>query len=260
MHKAFLGVATLALIGCSPEVETTGDNALAVSNFVAPTAAPEPPPHRYGFREGSTYGYITAVSEEDQKTGKATGEVVMFRYHGNEDGIYRLTSVDAAGREFLRYECTKPCVAIKVFGPAGPERIAYAPDSIIGSAFDDAMAGQLEQGQVAKAHITPTATSEWAGKYDGDFEGNATGSVDIKDRGKRLRVSIGVGSPRCTGGIEFTANQPSDSLLVHTMPDDGTYGRCTIRLTRDGQNLNVSEDNCLYYHGAECSFNGDALK
>ena len=40
------------------------------------------------------YMYVSAVSEEDQKRGMKTGDVVMFRYLGKEGGIYRLELID----------------------------------------------------------------------------------------------------------------------------------------------------------------------
>src|SRR4051794_4948791 len=100
MKRYAYGVAIfVAVAGCSSNSTDAGNStANAAANWqTAPLAPPEPPPHRYDFKEGLTYGYISAVSEEDRKKGKATGDVVTFTYQGDEGGIYRLAMVDPKG-------------------------------------------------------------------------------------------------------------------------------------------------------------------
>ncbi|HEV2596441.1 MAG TPA: hypothetical protein VGU01_14715 [Sphingomicrobium sp.] len=261
------GLVCASLVtGCSPNSSGSNntmnvDENLTTTDMNATTSTAVIPTHRYDFKEGLTYGYISAVSEEDRKKGKGAGDVSMYIYHGNQDGLYKLTSVDANGRETGRYECTNPCVAIKADYGGVLNRIAYSPDTVIGAAFEDAMTGQLEPVHSAGRLASSFLPSAWAGEYKGTFEGNATGSVTIKDIPNGVKVSIGIGSPSCTGEIEFNANRPAADTIVHTTPADETYGSCKMTLTRDGANLHVEESSsCQSYHGAECSFNGQATR
>jgi hypothetical protein len=242
-------VLASALVSCSSRADDQRNEFNVDENLTTTEVAPQ---HRYDFKEGRTYGYISAVSEEDQKKGKAAGDVSTFTYQGNEGSVYRLALVDPKGVQLARYECTKPCVAIKAYWANGDvQRIAYNPDSVIGSVYQDAMNGFLEP---VREPMKPTP-SAWAGEYNGTFEG-ATGTVTIKDRGDQLAVEIGIGAERCSGGIDFTAPLPAGGMLIKRLPPDDSGNRCTITLTREGRALGIDEDGCSYYHGAECSFNG----
>jgi len=42
--------------------------------------------HNYDDKEGSIYEYISAVSEDDAKKGRAVGEVVLFAFRGVKNG------------------------------------------------------------------------------------------------------------------------------------------------------------------------------
>jgi len=144
----------LALGGCSPSTssdETLDNSAEAntlnlVNDATVADEAPRQvePDHQYITREGELYGYVTAVSEEDQKRGRAVGDVLMFRYEGVHEGLYGLTAIDGSGRPQYSYECARPCAAIKVYTWQGIERWAFNPDSVIGAAFTDAFNGKLE--------------------------------------------------------------------------------------------------------------------
>jgi hypothetical protein len=107
---------------------------------------PPPPPARpnYEFREGSAYGYVAALSEDDRRAGRAAGEVLMYRYRGVQNGRYVLELVGAGGGVIGRSECANPCNAIILHEGGTVRRLAYHPTSIIGSAMEDAIAGRLE--------------------------------------------------------------------------------------------------------------------
>jgi hypothetical protein len=256
-HRYILAIL-ITLSGCSSSGTDAATNAANVidDRQLAPHAPSE---HRYDFQEGATYGYIADVSEEDQKQGKATGDVVMFTYHGNEGGVYKLRMVDANGRGLGRYECIKPCVAIKAYRSDGLERIAYNPDSVIGSAYQDALNDLLKPVPDVKPPTPRIVPSSWEGQYNGAFEG-APGSITIHDRDDQLTVAIAIGSRRCVGGIEFTAARPVGNTLMKRFPIDDSGNQCTLTLTREGRGISVNEEGCSNYHGFECSFNGAVTK
>lgn len=248
----------VVLSACSEQPPAT-DNTLEIAK---PKAGLEQakPSQNYDFKEGEIYGYIAAVSDEEKKTGKAAGDVLTFKYLGDANGITRLKSLSPNGSEVANYECATPCVAIKVLrGGEVVDRIAYTPDSVIGSVFEDAMNGHLAAARDKLRAAAPAAAS-WQGEYKGTFEGEANGVVGIKETGSTLAVSIGIGAPSCAGGIEFKAPKPSGSTLVHRMPEDEGGNQCSIKITRDGRRLTVAEDECFYHHGAQCSFNGEASR
>ena len=114
--------------------------------------------HNYVEREGGAYYYVTAVSEEDKKKGVGTGAVIGFRFSGiSKDGIYYLEQLSDNGRNVSSYSCSKPCVIIK---QQSGGRIAFNPDSVIGSAFVDALSGQLEIDKRSKISAKAQASSD----------------------------------------------------------------------------------------------------
>jgi hypothetical protein len=134
------------------------------------TPAPPPPPpvreHNYDERRGQTYLYISAVSEEDRKQGRAVGNVSAFRYFGrNADGEYILASLQPNGAISYRAKCRSTC---RVIDTDYGESIPYSPTSIIGAAFEDAFRGKLQvspdpttrQPDPITAPITPTNQQE----------------------------------------------------------------------------------------------------
>lgn len=134
---------TIMLVSCgqnktaSPPIGEATDTELPTADLPAPV-----PTHNFVEEERGTYYYVTAVSEEDQKKGKAVGDVLGYRYLGkNDKGQHVLASVADNGRVITKAYCSEPCTIIK-YGDG--ERIAYNPDSIIGSAFQDAINGSLK--------------------------------------------------------------------------------------------------------------------
>lgn len=148
MQKRLVTLAACAIVLTScGQSETASPPSVAAAD-TDPAALDLPPPpapvptHNYVEREGATYFYVTAVSEEDQKKGKAVGDVLGFRYLGkNDKGQHALAQVADNGRVISNALCSEPCAIIK-YGEG--ERIAYNPDSIIGSAFQDAINGFLK--------------------------------------------------------------------------------------------------------------------
>lgn len=115
------------------------------------------PPHNYSDREGSTYHYVAGVSEEEAKTGKATGDVASYRYEGKDDNGAHI--VFGYG---TRYTCSVPCKIIKT---SDGRRLAYNEGSIIGAVFQDAMRGYLKVAPKPKPQ--PVKQEPWTG-YQND--------------------------------------------------------------------------------------------
>jgi hypothetical protein len=115
--------------------------------------APPKPDHNYDLREADAYGYTAAVSEEDQKKGRAAGDVIMFKYAGFSEGAYHLILLGDDGRAIGTAQCPEACIAIKErFTDGSSKRIAFTESSIIGAAFQDAFRGKL-----VKVHAQHTA-------------------------------------------------------------------------------------------------------
>ncbi len=134
----------LALAACSKGSASTTNTTTSTNTTDTVTtaqAAPAPPEHRYTAKEGEDYGYVAAVSDDDRKAGQTAGDVIMYRYLGQSDGVYTLAMTD---KPDALIQCTNPCQMVKVtLDGAVIKRTAFTDDSVIGSAFHDAFDGQL---------------------------------------------------------------------------------------------------------------------
>ena len=77
---------------------TTEDTNVTTNEVGLGGAAAVARSHNYDEKDGSTYEYISVVSEDDTKKGKAIGDVSTFAFRGVVDGTYRISSVDNEGR------------------------------------------------------------------------------------------------------------------------------------------------------------------
>ena len=129
----------LALAGCG---ESPTGSATAEPD-ATPTAEAPTPPNYVEHRKG-VYYYVAAVSENDQKDGHGAGKAIGFKYLGkNADGEYTLVAVSENGAAIGKATCADPCKIIHDQG----ETFEYNPQSVIGSAFEDAINGRLEVGK-----------------------------------------------------------------------------------------------------------------
>lgn len=143
-QRLVIAAACAIMLASCGRSETASPPAAAATDDKMPTSAlPAPAPmHNFVEEERGTYYYVAAVSEEDQKKGKATGDVVGYRYLGkNDKGQHVLVSVADNGRVITKAYCSEPCAIIR-YGDG--QRIAYNPGSIIGAAFQDAINGSLK--------------------------------------------------------------------------------------------------------------------
>lgn len=174
-YELFFAKASVA-----PVVSTTALNSSAATQvntagpvttaFVPqPTTDPLPAPiasaavkptHRYGYRNGQDYGYVTAVSEEDRKRGVSAGDVVLYRYAGFYAGEDHLKYMSPTGSTVDYLRCARPCHAIEAQEPYGQLRlIAFNADSVSGAAFQDAANGFLKAERIQRIQPPPDATA-----------------------------------------------------------------------------------------------------
>ena len=113
-------------------------------------AAALPKPY-YASKEAGKYYYVSAVSEEDRKKGKAAGDVVIIRYLGTVHGRQTLETIHEDGTVIAVDTCTRPCSIIREVypGSGNPELIPYNEDSIIGAAFADGFNGFLKRSSLS---------------------------------------------------------------------------------------------------------------
>lgn len=183
------GLSTLAiclLASCEQKTADPGptpsDAAIASSvGGVAPVLAET---HNYIEEDAGTYFYVTAVSEEDQKRGVAAGDVIGYRYLGkNDEGQDTLALVAKDGRVVQRSYCSEPCAIIKV---QDGERIAYNTQSIIGSAFEDAINGKLK----AAPERDPASYPRFVSSIPRAFQGSWDELTQDKCEGREARFML----------------------------------------------------------------------
>ncbi len=127
----------VSTISAAADAATEGAN-----EPLPPPPAPKPPAHNYDVNEGDIYYYQAAVSENDRKNGRSTGNIVGYRFLGRQGGSVILQRVDNYGNGFDAASCDVPCKLIRF---ADGERMAYNTSSIIGAAFEDAINGKLRK-------------------------------------------------------------------------------------------------------------------
>jgi hypothetical protein len=174
--RAIVAAWAVCLAGCSGEASEEADgSAYELSAEEASDAAdaaageadraaftpaipslPPLPAHNYDDRNGLIYSYVSAVSEEDRKRGKAVGDVVSFAYLGRRSGKHTLAQVDTYGRILGYSYCSQPC---RIITNSDGTQFGYSDLSIIGAAFADAIAGRLEIAQENEPRRVPPATS-----------------------------------------------------------------------------------------------------
>lgn len=116
----------------------------------AETNAPAemPPDHYYVYAEkDGTYGYTRPLSQEDINSGTAENELVLIRYLGEQNGIYKAITTNPDGSEGL-ISCSKPCQFITVQtidnGQVINKEVIPAADTLGQAIMTDAINGKLK--------------------------------------------------------------------------------------------------------------------
>lgn len=108
----------------------------------------------------------------------------------------------------------------------------------------------------------PDEGQSLTGRYEGDFGGNP-GEVDISPprwvsyfNQRFYAASVSVSrQDGCTGDVSGSGFERDGVLLISPSSED-EGDSCTIRISRRGNRLLVSESDCEAYRGASCSFDG----
>jgi hypothetical protein len=163
---------------CTKEDEPAIDYESSEQGYFAEAAAdsaisdvpPEPvtalaPQPNYNEKDGANYYYVAALTEEERKGGKLTGEVFTFQYGGkDESGAHIVVGAQ-------RYTCAVPCKIIKA---ANGSLIQYSESSIIGGVFQDAMRGFLKAPPKPKAQ--PINEDPWIDDNNAPSASESSGS------------------------------------------------------------------------------------
>lgn len=160
---------SVTLLGCSESASESDTEIESPETYV-----PEP---NYVQQEKDLFMYVGALTEEEQASGMSK-PVILYRYHGREDGVYRLERVADDGSSLHFVECIYPCRVAKTTNFAGTvTRDAVERGSIIYSAFQDAANGLLvatskpssstairEAGEPPLVPAASASTPDWRGQ------------------------------------------------------------------------------------------------
>lgn len=111
------------------------------------------------------------------------------------------------------------------------------------------------------------AHAQLAGNIEGDYEGSGEGNISLRTivldtETGMVAASLGVGSRGCGGAFVGTGKLKNNVLKISPYKKEEGAESCIITVTFDktGKKASVNEDDCMYYHGAACSFNGQLKK
>jgi hypothetical protein len=144
--------AVLVVLGLAACNKPASQKTEAAASSAAP-AAPPAPAHRWAYKNGVDYGYVSANHAEGEDPAAATPTII--RYLGQQDGVY--TVVELENGAVVAASCAKPCQEVRLRGQGLDQTLALSPTSVIAAALADAMAGQLEiyRPQAAAAPAKP---------------------------------------------------------------------------------------------------------
>ena len=82
--------------------------------------------------------------------------------------------------------------------------------------------------------------------------------LTIKKRADgRFDVTAVVGTGDCSGVVDARGATDNDTLKAEAKFDGGT---CVLKLRRTNTGVSVKAENCDFFHGASCEFDGDYRK
>lgn len=101
-------------------------------------------------------------------------------------------------------------------------------------------------------------SSSWSNSVkDGQYVGSvgpSTINADVMTNAGKREIKITAQGEFCSGYVKVALTQSGNTL-------SGSPGeRCTISVEPVGQKLKITENQCEYFHGAECDFNGTLRK
>lgn len=110
----------------------------------------------------------------------------------------------------------------------------------------------------ARARPAPQGGGEFAGRWEGKTDGgNGVAEISGPDTSGRYRVQASVVSPSaCSGSLEGRGTVRANVLSLSVPWPDGSQNLCRMTFSKSGNRVVVSEENCIYFHGASCGFDG----
>lgn len=145
MKKYYVAILMAVVVsGCGQEQSAAEDTAPAEIFAAAPAIE-----HHYSFKDGLEYGYEQAVSLDAQNAGQVAGTLMMFKFAGENGGLYQAYSKDASGAITVA-ECANPCEFIKVMvfydgDHISTERMRATEGTIGWLVMSDAINGKMDQ-------------------------------------------------------------------------------------------------------------------
>ncbi len=82
--------------------------------------------------------------------------------------------------------------------------------------------------------------------------------LTIKKRAHgRFDITAVVGTAGCTGSVDAHGAEHGDLIRAQAAFDGGT---CVLELRRTKKGVSARAENCEFFHGASCDFDGDYRK
>jgi len=161
--------------------------------------------------------YVTARNEQDKALIEGLKTGSSISFKGVIDGVS------------MRHLEIKPAI---LFQPGSAKPVAIETQQ--------PAAYQQSQAPAQIAHV-------------GLWREEGAGEMEIKPAPTGFDVSLNVATAGCTGEIQGSGTLSGNTLTL-MKNDDGQV--CTITVKFAGNTAEVSENNCLTYHGASCGFSG----
>lgn len=176
MRDALAIAATITAVallgGCGPNGESLASSVPDSGGADQTASSESQSSHFWAAVEDGEYAYPEALTDEERSEGEASSKVLMFRYLGVNNGVYKVAGDDNG--ELTIAECQKDCAVIKITDPNGAvEYMTFNATSIVGEALTDAFDGQLEQYK--QGTVPETALPTWSpssGVLADDVAGN----------------------------------------------------------------------------------------
>ncbi len=100
--------------------------------------------------------------------------------------------------------------------------------------------------------------------FEGDYRAGSHAYRQVLKIKKRstdsYSVELVVGTRGCSGSFDGTGRVEGAMLVVKTSSTDNPDDKCVVSISRKGSKLDVTEDDCGYWHGASCEFPGTYSK
>jgi hypothetical protein len=104
--------------------------------------------------------------------------------------------------------------------------------------------------------LDPSPSLAFEGRYRAGSQGYRQ-DLTIKRRdADSYNVELGVGTEGCSGYLDGIGRVEGATLVVRSPPPADPDDKCVVAISRKGVKLDVTEDNCNYWHGASCEFSG----